>query len=228
MLYYISFFSLAFGIICFAIILIDILMGNRQKMMIMNFVYPITGLYAGPLALWVYYTLGRKSTEKAMKIFSGQRSEGPPKKKPFWKSVVIGTLHCGSGCTLADIIAETILLFFPFVLFGKALYGAWVVDYILALGIGIIFQYYAIVPMKNLSIKQGLVQAFKVDFFSLTSWQIGMYGWMAFATFIIFGRALKADEPVFWFTMQIAMLFGFLTAYPINWLLIKQGIKETM
>jgi len=28
--------------------------------------------------------------------------------------------------------------------------------------------------------------------------------------------------------MQIAMLFGFLTAYPVNWWLIKKGIKEEM
>ena len=28
--------------------------------------------------------------------------------------------------------------------------------------------------------------------------------------------------------MQIAMLFGFATAYPVNWWLIESGIKEAM
>lgn len=28
--------------------------------------------------------------------------------------------------------------------------------------------------------------------------------------------------------MQIAMMCGFLTAYPVNWWLIKTGIKERM
>jgi hypothetical protein len=28
--------------------------------------------------------------------------------------------------------------------------------------------------------------------------------------------------------MQIAMLFGFATSYPINWWLIRAGIKEQM
>jgi hypothetical protein len=28
--------------------------------------------------------------------------------------------------------------------------------------------------------------------------------------------------------MQIAMIFGFITSYPVNWWLIKSGIKERM
>ena len=36
------------------------------------------------------------------------------------------------------------------------------------------------------------------------------------------------NSPAFWFTMQIAMLAGFITSYPVNWWLIKVGIKERM
>ncbi len=218
MLHTIIIVSLAVGIACSIIISIDILNGHSQKMKIMNFVYPISGLYGGPLALLVYFTIGRKKTEE-------NAGDG---KIAFWKSVVKGALHCGGGCTLGDIIAETSLLFIPFALFGRAMFGAWAVDYVLALIIGIIFQYFAIVPMKDLSFKKGLIQAFKADFFSLTSWQVGMYGWMALAVFVIFKHKIEADEPLFWFMMQIAMICGFITAYPINWLLIKKGIKEKM
>ena len=158
-----------------------------------------------------------------------EKHQPPPnKQKPFWQSVAVGALHCGSGCTLGDIIAETALLYFPFVLFGKNLYGAWVVDFILAFIIGIIFQYYAIKPMKNLSQKEGWKAAFKADTLSLTSWQIGMYGGMAIATFVIFKHELSAATPLFWFVMQLAMLCGFITAYPTNWWLIKKKIKEEM
>ncbi|WP_442879793.1 DUF4396 domain-containing protein, partial [Cetobacterium sp.] len=34
--------------------------------------------------------------------------------------------------------------------------------------------------------------------------------------------------PEFWFMMQIAMCCGFLTAYPVNWWLVKKGIKMGM
>jgi hypothetical protein len=73
-----------------------------------------------------------------------------------------------------------------------------------------------------------LAQAAKADFLSLTAWQIGMYGWMAIATFLIFGHEMEKTNPVFWFMMQIAMLVGFLTSYPVNWWLLHSGIKEKM
>jgi hypothetical protein len=36
------------------------------------------------------------------------------------------------------------------------------------------------------------------------------------------------SSPVFWFTMQFAMIAGFITACPMNWWLIRMGIKERM
>lgn len=228
-LHYIVICSLILAGICFAIVIFDILvLGNKQHMMIMNFVYPITMLYSGPIGLWFYYTIGRKSTHKAVMEAKNKGEKPPNKKKPFWQSVCVGVLHCGSGCTLGDIIAETTLIFVPVVIFGHEVFGAWMVDYILALIIGILFQYYSIKPMKGLSVKEGLKQAIKADTLSLTCWQIGMYGWMAIAIWLIFDHKLHASKPLFWFMMQIAMFFGFMTAFPINWWLIKKGIKEEM
>jgi hypothetical protein len=45
-------------------------------------------------------------------------------------------------------------------------------------------------PMSGLSLGQGLVAAVKADTFSLTAWQIGMYGFMAVAHFLIFRAGL--------------------------------------
>ncbi|RYE35271.1 MAG: DUF4396 domain-containing protein [Sphingobacteriaceae bacterium] len=220
----IAYIFIATGMLCFIIILIDLLSGNLQQMMVMNFVWPITALYAGPLALIAYYKIGRLSTKKVMM----QNKKMPSKQKPFWQSVVVGALHCGSGCTLGDIMAETILIFVPVVVFGDKLYGAWAVDFAFAFVLGIVFQYYSIKPMKNLSPKKAFIAALKADTVSLTSWQIGMYGGMAIATFLIFKHHLEASTPVFWFVMQFAMLLGFMTAFPVNWWLIKKGIKEVM
>ena len=226
-LHTIAIISLLIGLISALIILIDIL-SHPQHMMIMNIVYPVTGLYAGPLALLVYFTIGRKSTKKVVMKAKENDEKPPNKKKPFWQSVIVGALHCGSGCTLGDIVAEGILLLWPLYLFGKKIFGSWAVDYVLAFAIGIIFQYFSIKPMKNLSPKEGIKAAVKADTLSLTSWQIGMYGWMAIATFVIFKHELEATKPLFWFMMQIAMLLGFLTAYPVNWFLLKKKIKEVM
>ncbi len=215
--------SLLTGGVCFLVIVIDILSGNKQKMMIMNFVYPITALYAGILALLFYFTIGRKTVQK-----KEEEMKSMNKDKPFWQKVSIGALHCGGGCTLGDIAAESLFSFVPVVIFGSSLIGKWTIDYLFAFTIGIIFQYYAIKPMKKLSPRQVLKAALKADSLSLTFWQIGMYGWMAIAIFLIYDQKLEADNPLFWFMMQIAMICGFLTSFPINWWLIKKGIKEAM
>ena len=210
------------------IIVIDLLAGHKQHMWIMNVVWPITALYAGPLALWGYFTAGRLSTHRAVQEAKDRGEDPPGKKKPFWQMVAVGATHCGSGCTLADITAEWALFLFPLTLFGMKIFGAWVVDYFVALAFGIVFQFFTIAPMRNLGVGEGLVQASKADFLSLTAWQVGMYGWMGIATFAIFGHEIEKTNPVFWFMMQIAMLAGFLTSYPVNWWLLRSGIKEKM
>jgi len=221
---------ISFGIsgICALWIIFDLLAGHTQHMWIMNFVWPISALYAGPIALWAYYKVGRLSTHHAMHEAKMRGEEPPGKAKPFWQMVALGASHCGGGCTLADIVGEWVLVAFPLTLFGMKIFGAWMVDYFLALLFGIFFQYFSIAPMRHLGLGEGLKEAAKADFLSLTAWQIGMYGWMAIATFLIFGHEVEKTNPVFWFMMQIAMLAGFLTSYPVNWWLLRAGIKEKM
>ena len=154
--------------------------------------------------------------------------------------VAKGAAHCGSGCTLGDIVAETLGAAVPAVavgfgwkwLFGHKIFAIWVFDYVLAFLFGIAFQYFTIQPMRQLPPLEGLKQALKADTLSLTAWQLGMYGWMGVSHFIWFGLflgvELRADMPEFWFMMQIAMLCGFATSYPVNWWLLRKGIKEKM
>jgi hypothetical protein len=220
--------SLVLSGVCALWITIDLLAGHKQHMWIMNLVWPITALYAGPIALWAYYKVGRLSSHRAMHMAKTHGEEPPGKKKPFWQMAALGATHCGSGCTLADVVGEWALFAFPLTLFGHKIFAAWAVDYGLALLFGIFFQYFTIVPMRQLPPGKGLIAAGKADFLSLTAWQVGMYGWMAIATFFLFGREIEKTSPVFWFMMQIAMLAGFLTSYPVNWWLLRAGVKEKM
>lgn len=152
------------------------------------------------------------------------------KGRPRWQSVVLSTLHCGAGCTLADIVGEWFLFFVPVAIGGSILAGTWVVDYLLALAFGIGFQYAAIRGMeRTLPRGEAIRRAAKADILSLTAWQAGMYGWMAVAIFALNGgEAMPRTSFVFWFTMQVAMACGFLVALPVNILLIRAGIKKGM
>ncbi|MER0238040.1 DUF4396 domain-containing protein [Fulvimarina sp. MAC8] len=225
-----------------SLILLAIVIYRPQHMAVMNFVWPITGLYAGPLALWGYFKYGWLARDDiARAAMENDKPMPHMEKTPFFASVGKGATHCGAGCTIADIIAETVAFLFPAVaivfgyetLFSEKIFAVWIFDYILALIIGIAFQYASIKPMNpDMSRGGALKAAIKADILSLTAWQVGMYGFMALAHFVLFGAligvAIDPSTPEFWASMQIAMICGFLTSYPVNRWLISKGLKERM
>ena len=239
-LHALSIFWLLLGGVCAVVIVVD-LRRHPQHMWIMNVVWPVTALFGTAWVVWQYYTYGRLAAH-ARAHAAMQRHEEMPSKKhtPFAVAVANGALHCGSGCTLGDICAEWLAFFVPTIaiwlgwgsLFETKMFAVWILDYIFAYGFGIFFQYFTIAPMRQLSVRDGIIAAVKADTLSLTAWQVGMYGFMAIAYFVIFqdgfGVRLEVNTVEFWFMMQIAMLCGFATAYPVNWWLIRSGFKEKM
>jgi hypothetical protein len=212
-----------------------------QHMSIMNVVWPTTALFGGILTLWMYFRYGRLSTRERMRE-TMRRHEDPPSKiiTPFPIVVAKGASHCGSGCMIGDIVAEWLAFLVPAIavalgwhtIFADKMYAVWLLDFVFAFLIGIVFQFLAIVPMRNISVTEGIIAALKADSLSLIAWQVGMYGFMAFAQLYlfenVFGHRAEVNTPEFWFLMQVAMLTGFATAYPVNWWLIRVGIKEKM
>lgn len=165
-----------------------------------------------------------------MRMPGMQMGEIAMPERPRWQSVVLSTLHCGAGCTLADLVGEWFLYFVPVAIGGSLIAGSWVIDYILALGFGIGFQYAAIRGMEPATPRGEIVRrAAKADILSLTAWQAGMYGWMAVVIFALNnGVTLPRTSFQFWFMMQVAMACGFLVALPVNIGLIRAGIKKGM
>lgn len=185
-------------------------------MAIMMLVWPLIGLAGGPFAVWLYYRHKR------------------PGPKPDWLGVAVAACHCGAGCTLGDLLSEATAMAAPSLLiwFGLGtvwhdpIFAGWTLDFLAAFLIGIVFQFFAIAPMRGLGLWQGVAAALKADTLSLAAWQLGMYGFMAL---IQFGVArLKAGQIEFWAAMQWAMLAGFLVSLPANWALLKSGLKEPM
>jgi hypothetical protein len=207
---------------------------------IMNVVWPVTALFGGIIVLGGYFRYGRLATHAKASHAEHQGKPMPSKTEtPFPVVVGKGALHCGAGCMIGDIIAEWLAFFVPAVaiwfgyqwIFSEKMHAVWVLDFIFAFGLGIVFQYFAIVPMRGLGPWDGVKAALKADALSLLAWQVGMYGAMFVAQTIFkaqFGQASEANMPEFWFAMQIAMIAGFITSYPVNWWLITAGIKEKM
>lgn len=214
------------GLVSAAMIVVDIYArGYRLKMAVMEAVWPITALYFGPLAVWAYFRFGRPTSRKWL----DQHNLGKPPAKPGWATIATGVSHCGAGCTLGDIAAEFAIFGLGFTVAGTALPFEYLGDYILAVALGLAFQYFAIVPMRGLGFRDGIKAAAKADILSLTAFEVGLFGWMALMAFVFYPDPhLHPSSPVYWFLMQIGMIIGFATAWPTNVWLINRGIKEAM
>jgi len=164
-------------------------------------VWPVTGLYFPLIGLHFYRALGRPFATHAPHAGGN--------------GVFLSALHCGAGCVLGDVVAVA--------LFGPGFATEFAFAYIF----GIAFQYIPIRAMRDVSPATALWDAIKADTLSLVAFELGMFGWMAIARFWLSEAAAPASI-VFWFTMQIAMIAGFATTYPANWLLVKWGVKGGM
>lgn len=200
------------------------LFGHRQQMGIMEAIWPITSLSFGPVAVWGYRRFGLPKSLR----WRAEHSYDEPPARPGWSGVATGVSHCVAGCTLGDLAAEWAVFASGATIPGRALWSEDVGDYALALAFGIAFQHLAIAPMSGLGLRQGLVEAAKADLLSLTSFEIGLFGWMALTQLAFFPYRLHPDHAAFWLLMQLGMIVGFLTAWPTNVWLIHRGIREAM
>jgi len=239
-LHSLSLIALVVGGLCALVAAVDVLR-RPQHMWIMNVVWPTTALFGGPMTLWMYFRYGRLAADSKVQA-AMQRHQDPPSKRetPFPIMVAKGASHCGSGCMIGDVLAEWLAFLVPGIavlfgwhsLFPDKIFAVWILDFVFAFLLGIAFQYFTIKPMRDLTSGQGILAALKADTLSLLAWQVGMYGFMGFAQFYLLGYLLghraEVDTPEFWFMMQIAMMAGFVTAYPVNWWLVSSGIKERM
>ncbi len=213
-----AFAHIVVSVLCALFVVGDIATGRRHKMAVMDFVWPLTVLWSGPLGLVLYFLIGRQPAAG---------TQAPQREKPFAVSVLTGTLHCGAGCTVGDFAGEWIVFLGGLTLAGSVLWANYAVDFTLAFLVGIVFQYFAIAPMRNISGWPGVKAALKADSISLIAYEVGMFCWMGFAS-LLFHPKLDPTSPVYWYMMQVAMLAGLVTSYPANWLLLKIGWKEAM
>ena len=138
---------IAMCLLCFLYILIEQRREPAPMMRVMLWVWPITMLWAGPLGIWAY-RINQKRT--MMRMTHHHPADQPamrmsgmtalPSRRLPWQSVMVGTLHCGAGCTLADLAGPWLFRLAPFALFGSVDYGEWTLEYLMAHIAGIAFQ----------------------------------------------------------------------------------------
>ena len=144
--------------------------------------------------------------------------------RPMFATVTVAVCHCGAGCLLGDIVGEWLVYGIDAKINGHNLWVSFLVgmlvtnwcllyvfwrfnfyaaDYGFALLFGIIFQYFSIAPMSGDYGPVTIWRALKADFLSLTSFQVGLYGWMAIYQVAIWNFNLGMDNVVYWWMMQV-------------------------
>lgn len=222
-----AWFWLLLALVSALIIVVDEIR-HPQKMAVMNVVWPVTALYGAPLALAAWWRLGRPMAGDRMRDH-GHADRQKRNARPTLGQIAVSASHCGAGCMLADILGENLVFAFAWTLFGQPLYADYLVTLGLAWIFGVAFQYFSIQPMRNLSPGRAILAAIQADTLSILFFQMGMYGWMAIVTFLLFQHPhLRPTSPVFWFLEQIGMMAGFVTTLPVNRWLIRTGLKESM
>lgn len=217
-LHILSIASIVLGAVCSAAIVVDEFR-RPQKMWIVNVVWPVTALFGTIIWLAAYFAWGRNAPP----------GEDEDKTTAFPVMVMKGSSHCGAGCTLGDVVGAWLVFALGWQLLGLALPAEYVADFALAFGLGVVFQFFSIAPMRGLGLRDGLAAALKADTLSLVAFEIGLFAWMAVMQLVLFRHPhLAPDHAAYWFLMQVGMAVGFLTAYPANAWLVGRGIKEAM
>jgi Domain of unknown function (DUF4396) len=185
-------------------------------MAVMDAGWPLTMLYRGPLGLPFYFSFGRAPPP-------GRRRGR--KERPMPEAAFLDATHCGAGFALGDFIVNWLAFATGFTLVGSAFAGKLVLGFALALSHRDRVPVFAVAPMRG-PFPEGRPRRRGQDRHALPrrlrSRHVRRHG----------GRRPparpRAVSLAYWLTMQAAMHCGFATTYPVNWALIRAGVKEAM
>ena len=127
-------------VICFASALgiVAHTVRNLQKMWIMNMVWPITALYMGPFAAYLYHKSLPVSTRAGSAPHMDAMMERHKNDPPTWLQNSIAVFHCGAGCSIGDAIAEPLVPALAINIAG-AFGSKLILDFLFAYVIGVAF-----------------------------------------------------------------------------------------
>ncbi|MDP2186552.1 MAG: DUF4396 domain-containing protein [Xanthomonadales bacterium] len=140
-----------------------------------------------------------------------------------WRQVLGSTMHCvagdGIGILAGAVIASVIALDGPIEI---------ALEYLLGFAFGwTIFQALFMRDMAGGDYLRSLRNTFAAEFLSMNLLMAAMIPVMLLLRARI-APAAGPGDPAFWFVMSMALLAGFIAAYPMNWWLVANQLKHGM
>jgi hypothetical protein len=186
---------------------------RTPAMRVMKWGWLLVTLYTGPLAAVVYWISCREPAPYTHERFVA----------PTWKQSVGSTVHCLAGDATGIILAASVTSLLRLPMGFDA-----VVEYAAGFLCGLfIFQALFMKDMLGGGYWHAVKSTWLAEWLSMNAVMAGMFPVMI----IWMTRDMSAMEPTgarFWFVMSIATLIGAVPAYPINYWLVKHGLKHGM
>ncbi len=208
----VSWFFIGLGLLCAGVILYDVFgRGYRQRIGTMEVVWPITAVYFGPLALWAYYRWGRPQSEE------WQEGNSVPSEGGLPVAAVTETIPGGAASFLGHLVAVPLVALLGLTIAGSGLWPMIIAIALLALPLLFAFEYF--------SSGKALGVALLTAALAIVAFDVGMGAAMIFVHFVLM---FPPTTVAFWFVMQIGLILGFLTAYPVVLWLVRRSTKEAV
>jgi len=180
---------------------------------VVRWAFIILVLFTGPLGAFFYVLGCREPLKHAHEAYIAAP----------WRQVLGSTMHCAAGDGLGIIAGAAIAAWMRF--------SAWAdlgLEYALGFGFGwAFFQAFAMRDMAGGSYLRSLKLTFLPEFLSMNLLMAGMVS-TAKVLMPSFTGSGDPMRPEFWFVMSMALIVGFILAYPINWWLVANGLKHGM
>ncbi len=186
---------------------------NTPESPVLKWGFVLLTAYTGPIGAFLYVLGCREPLPGLHERYVAAR----------WRQVLGSTMHCVAGDGVGIL--------------AGAMIAAWIglgwaadvsLEYALGFGFGwTVFQALFMKDMAGGSYLRSLARTFMPEWLSMNALMAGMIPVMTIAMARLPGSEHPAS-PAFWFVMSMALLAGFVCAYPINGWLVARGIKHGM
>jgi hypothetical protein len=205
----------AFGILGTAWVIRDLVKVNVHMPVALKWGWPILTFFFSIIGLTLYVWTARPPNIADKPGEDNAQAFHEFAKKPFRK-VTGSVIHCVAGDGLGIVTAMVIAR-----LVGMNFWQEFWFEYAVGFAFGwFIFQYKAMSKMAN-GVLQTLWLGGRAEFFSMMTVMAGMGIGMGFITPLVVGEQPKPYTYAFWGFAALGLLIGFVTTYPMNWILVK-------
>jgi hypothetical protein len=196
-----------------AVLFVAVDIRSTPESPVLKWGFVLVTVYTGPIGAFLYVVGCREPLPGLHEQYVAAR----------WRQVLGSTMHCVAGDGIGILAGAAIASFLTLPHLADI-----ALEYVLGFGFGwTIFQALFMRDMAGGSYKRSLTGTFIPEFLSMNLLMTGLVPVSALGRMLL-GYSPRPLVPEFWFVMSMALLTGFIVAYPMNWWLVAKGLKHGM